>query len=286
MSPIGKIFTVLNLVLAGLFLGWAANAVSAGTDFKTKYEAEATRTKELETALGQTKSTLVTEKQEVEAARARMQAERDEALATLTRLREDLTKQEANNGELRSSITKIETSLEGINARAEKATEDAKRALTAQSEAEKARMTAEAAQRDAEAKFADLQQQLATAENNIADLEKTRETMRKESESVRTQLETLVAQTGVSLADLSAMPLIEGRVVSTVASPEPGLVAINKGRNDGVKPGFTFEIYDGSTYKGQVRVDYVHDTTCSAVILRTVKGQTIRQGDNASTRLQ
>jgi predicted nucleic acid-binding Zn-ribbon protein len=286
MSPIAKIFTVLNLVLAALFLGWAANAVSAGTDFKKRYEDEASAHKATQAALGTEKSTLVAKAQELENARNRLMAERDEANANLTRLREDLTKQESRNGELGASITQIQTTLEGINSRAEKAQEDAKRALQAQSEAEKARMTAEAAQRDAESKFADLQQQLGAAETSIADLEKTRESMRKEATALQNQLDTLVSKTGVSLAEITAMPLIQGRVISTVDTPAPGLVAINKGKTDNVKPGYTFEIYNGGTYKGQVRVDYVHDTTCSAVIVRPVPGQTIRQGDSASTSLR
>ena len=74
--------------------------------------------------------------------------------------------------------------------------------------------------------------------------------------------------------------------VRVVTSPDrPGRDQTRVGA-DGVKPGYTFEIYDGATYKGQVRVDYVHDNTCSAMILRTRPGQTIRQGDSASTRLR
>ena len=40
MSSIGKIFTVLNLILAAAFLGWAVHAVNANNEFKTKFEKE------------------------------------------------------------------------------------------------------------------------------------------------------------------------------------------------------------------------------------------------------
>jgi hypothetical protein len=81
------------------------------------------------------------------------------------------------------------------------------------------------------------------------------------------------------------MPLIEGRVLDVAMNVQPGLIAINQGSANGVERGFTFEVYDGKTYKGQVRVEYVHENVCSALILRAVPGQKIKQGDSASTRL-
>ena len=49
--------------------------------------------------------------------------------------------------------------------------------------------------------------------------------------------------------------------------------------------GYTFEIYDGKNYKGQVRVENVREDMCTALILRTEEGQTIQSGDKAATRL-
>ena len=42
MSPIGRIFTVLNLILAAAFLGWASNTLATSKQFKDKYETEKT----------------------------------------------------------------------------------------------------------------------------------------------------------------------------------------------------------------------------------------------------
>ena len=62
-------------------------------------------------------------------------------------------------------------------------------------------------------------------------------------------------------------------------------VAVNVGSVQGVKRGYTFEIFDGATYKGQVRIEFVHGDMASGLITRTVPGQSIRQGDGATTRL-
>ena len=99
------------------------------------------------------------------------------------------------------------------------------------------------------------------------------------------QRDAIVAKTGVSLDQVMAQPDIAGAVISVKNDPAPGLVAINKGANDGVLRGTTFEIFQGKVYKGQVRVEFVHPTFSSAVIVRTTDGSTISQGDNAVTNL-
>ena len=38
MSSIGKIFVFVNLVLAGLFVGWAAKALNENSDWKAKHD--------------------------------------------------------------------------------------------------------------------------------------------------------------------------------------------------------------------------------------------------------
>lgn len=58
---------------------------------------------------------------------------------------------------------------------------------------------------------------------------------------------------------------------------------IDKGRQDGVEIGFTFDLYLGSKYKAHVRVLEIQETTCTSEIL----GETseVAKGDSASTVL-
>ena len=65
---------------------------------------------------------------------------------------------------------------------------------------------------------------------------------------------------------------------------QSGLVALNVGSAAGVKRGMTFEIFNGRTYKGQVRVENVHENMCSALIVGTPTAA-IGQGDSAATNL-
>ena len=78
---------------------------------------------------------------------------------------------------------------------------------------------------------------------------------------------------------------INGRVLQVNFDLKPGLVALNVGAEAGVTRGMTFQIYSGSTWKGQVRVENVQPGMSSALILDMKQGETINQGDSAATIL-
>jgi len=285
MSSIGKIFVVLNLVLAAVFVGWAMNAVSTGDSWKLKHEtAVATAGKDklaLDAELSKVRADLgLTKSDNLSVISARDEAKR--AQERLTTENSELT---SANATLRASVTNIETTLGEIAAAREKAEADSKRAMTAQSEAEAARREALLAQQTAEEAKAAADAQLREIQNQVASLEKEKTKLINESASLKTSLDTLVATTGTSLASITAVEKIDGAVLGIDTSVAPGLVAINAGQTQGVRRGHTFEIFDGGTYKGQVKIEFVHADMSSGLITRTVPGQTIRQGDGASTRL-
>jgi len=285
MSSIAKIFSVVNLVLAGLFLGWAANALNTNAEFKSKYDAEVVAHKATRDQLGTEKSTLLTQKQEAEKLADRLRAEKDEADRKADAVSKDLDSERAKNGQMSANLTALTTNVAQIEENRNKLQADKDKAVQASHDAEKARDAAIAKQMEAEKKFGDSDGELTKAKTSIADLEKANTSLEKDKKSADTQLSTLVAATNTKLSDITPMPLIEGKVLDISTSIEPGLVAINKGDSDGVKRGFTFELYDGKTYKGQARVEYVHPNMCSAILVRTVRGEKIHQGDNAATRL-
>ena len=285
MSPIAKLFTVINVVLAGVFLGWAANSLSKADSWKKLHDDLKVKAAATEAALGTEKSGLLAKQAELEAARVALLGERDSAQSDVERLKGQLADEERKNNEMRGSVTTISASIDNLTAQNKQLADARDTAQQAAREAEKEKEAAVAAQSAAELKASELETSLHTAEGNVADLEKANTTLKKEVESLTTNFEALAKFTNTSIGDFTAMPQIEGRVLDVAMNVKPGLIAINKGSAHGVKPGYTFEVYDGRTYKGQVRVEYVHENVCSALVLRTVDGQQIRQGDAASTRL-
>lgn len=285
MSSIGKIFVVLNLVLAAAFVGWAANAVSTSGDYKKKYE-------DAVAAAGKDKMALDEELKKVRAdlglSKTDLQnavSARDEAKRAQERLTTENKDLASANATLGASITKIETTLGEITASRDKAFDDTKKALAAQKAADEARRTAELAQQAAEEAKAAAEGQLRDVQAQVASLEKEKTKLVNETASLQTSLDSLVAMTGTPISEVTSVAKIDGAVLGIDTSVAPGLVAINVGSTQGVKRGHTFDIFDGATYKGQVKIEFVHADMSSGLITRPVPGQTIRQGDGATTRL-
>jgi hypothetical protein len=285
MSPIGRIFIVLNLILAALFLGWAATHLGTSQDFKKRHEttqAEFDQYKEEKEAEANGLRAQIAQQED---SMSNVRGERDTADADRARLQSDLETARSRNTALDADVKGINASLSNydetnrqLQARLEQATTDSRAADEARRDAEDGLDAAEEAQRTAE-------EQLASSEKRIADMEADHTGLQRQVQDLDTQLQTLVDYTGVSAAEIIAMPVIDGAVLQVVNTTDPGLVAINKGQSDGVKRGFTFDIYHGSQYKGQVRVESVQPNMCTAVIIRTVDGARIGQGDAATTRI-
>jgi predicted nucleic acid-binding Zn-ribbon protein len=285
MSPIAKLFIVLNVVLAGVFLGFAAKALNTESSYKIQYDTEKKAGEDYKTSSSTEKAKILADKAEVEKARDAMQGERDAARAEIERLKNQVADQERANNEMRASVDKIAKSIDDVMAKSNALSDARDKAVQAQRDAEKARDEAIAARAASDAKAGELETKLHSSEGQVSDLEKTSTSLKKEVDKLNTNLASLQAATNVKLDEIVSLPQIDGRVLEVSSAVDPGLISINKGEADGVKRGFTFEIYDGKTYKGQARVEYVHQNSCSALLIRPVQGQKVRQGDSASTRI-
>ena len=285
MSAIGRVFLVLNLILAATFLGWASTALASRADLSNKLstekEAHASTKKRLEDENSTLRTELNLEKDAKETARSES-AVRLEELRTKDA---ELTQEKSANTDLRSNVAKLSASMGDYNAtntRLEKEKSDALQAASAAA-AEK-----DAAIREREAALA-AQTQAETerekAQGLVATLEKQSQTLKKDNEHLQTKVETLVQ--GLDPEVASAVPVkdIDGRVLQVDMNTKPGLVALNVGTAQGVTRGMVFELYSGSTYKGRARIETVDSNYSSALILGTVSGSQIVQGDNATTKL-
>ncbi len=91
---------------------------------------------------------------------------------------------------------------------------------------------------------------------------------------------------GISADEIAqATPLIDGAVlgVSTVGSSK--IVHLNVGSQDQVAVGHVFEIFNGTTYKGQARVEIVNGNSCTARMIAVNDGTEVMQSDRASTQI-
>ena len=92
-----------------------------------------------------------------------------------------------------------------------------------------------------------------------------------------------VESSGFNLNDLgvTAMPKIDALVVAV----RDGIVVLSVGRDDNVKAGYEFTVYEGDQFLGKVKVENVLGDMSGARVLFTENGATIRTGNKASTVL-
>ncbi len=285
MSPIGRIFSVLNLFLAALFLSWAAMALSSADSFKQQLEtANNEHAAEVERLEGE-KSAAETARSEAVALSDRLNNQLAERTNDRDRLQNEVAELERQHSEVRTTMERLSNSVDTANSSRDDATNAHLAAVEAKNAAEQEAGEALAAKQAAETVAADLRAEIASLKSQLAGKNENLVALRNELSQKETELQTIIDVTGVDAASIVGMPLINGVVIEALYDVEPGLVAINKGSADNVKRGFTFDIYSGADYKGRVRVENVRENTCTAIVTQPVDGKRIGQGDKAATRL-
>lgn len=285
MSPIGRIFSVLNLVLAALFLSWASMALSSADSFRTKYEDEAKEHTATEERLEAEKAAALTAKAAAESRASSLNDQLESEKNNTARLTRDVEGKDQENGEMRANLQRLTESVDEVSSSRDAASAAQLAAVERANAADTAKSEALAAKQAAESQVADLRAQIASLNSQLKDKNADLVALQKQLDNKATELAVLIDATGVDASSIIGMPLINGVVIEALYDVEPGLVAINKGSADKVERGYTFDIYNGADYKGRVRVENVRENTCTAIVTQPVDGKRIGQGDKAATRL-
>jgi predicted RNase H-like nuclease (RuvC/YqgF family) len=284
MSTIGKFFVVLNLVLAGLFVGSAAALIGEADSFRQQYEAEQTAKNDLQASMDEEVGRLQSLNNQAQSEVARLQGDNSTLNAEKTALTESLETERQQNGDLRESLQTIEGKLgdlEGTNRDQANQLDNLRRqydtvrqerddALDAREQALATANAAEDSANMANGRASDLELELARALDR--------------AEQSEAQLGTVVALYDVDLASISAQPQMEGSVLSVDYVDGNAYVVINLGRKDGVQRGYSYDVYNGATYKGRIQVQTVNDSKSAATVSLAGSAQ-IAAGDRIVTRL-
>jgi predicted RNase H-like nuclease (RuvC/YqgF family) len=275
MSSIGKILIVVNVVLSGLVLGAAGALLSKTEDAKThitklegqvktaesaKADAEAQYT-ERERALTAEKTRLEEDKSDLEVARDNADNKAQRLEVDNQQLRDDITK-------INAKLDTLDSSLTGTMTRNQELTD---MNATLREEAMKAKTEAQ----QSEMGKRDLEDQIAEAKRKVQELED--------------QIATLSqAPAGGAMAAGgpagASMPHIEATVKEV--NFENGFVVLDKGRNQSVERGYTFNVSRDGTYLGRVKVDQLYANYATALIEEQVPNARFQTGDVASTQAQ
>ena len=283
MSTIGKFFVVLNLALAGLFVGSAASLIGKSDSYRTQYEAEVQAKADLEAEKDAKISEMTSNLQQSQSERGRLNSDNSSLTAGATALTEDLASEQQKNADLRESLQSIEgklSDLEGTNGELNSELSGLRRQYeSVRTERDGALDSRDSA--NATANSAVEEANFATGKSSDLTLELARETER--ANQAEAQLATVVSLYGIDMNSIGAQPAMEGMVTSVSSADGTTYVVINLGKNDKVQPGFTYDVFNGSVYKGRIFVHTVNESKSAATV--DMFNAPIAAGDRVVTRL-
>ena len=285
MSPIGRVFIVLNCVLAGAFVGFSGSYLQKQHNYKEQLNvAKAAHKADQET--------WTTEKTRLESERAQFELAKSTTETKLGERDVQLASIQDENKQLQQQLASMEGDLKGLRSTAEAANSQSKAAMdqalaafkrseefqTTKDEAVRAKDAAEAENRTLKGTIAARDATVSEKDLAIADLNKEKNEL---------NLLVSVAQQNGFVPGLAA-PTLNG-TVSHVANnlctisitDNPGKVDI---QDQISKRSFSFAIYDASGYKGEAVVTAYHAKDNAVTCNLMLQKGTIKEGDKASTK--
>jgi predicted nucleic acid-binding Zn-ribbon protein len=282
MSPIGRIFVIINLALSAAFLGFASNNLSAAQKYRGQFDAVTAELASTKTSMQAEIDQITSDRDAANLMRTEMRNQKEALDAKNTALEQELasatdelSELKSDMGNISSSIGDLSSSLDDMKSQVAQANEARAEAINARRDAENARDAAVAAKERADDRSNGLSADLAQAERDLTATSRS-------LDDANTTIAMIVEATGIDISRGVGAPQIDGAVLQYRADQK--LVHINRGTNNKVKRGYIFEIYSGNTYKGQARVEVVNPDTCTAVVVATT-GSEIAQGDLVSTQI-
>lgn len=284
MSTIGRVFLVLNLILAGIFVGFAGTYLQRDADWRSQHDVLKTDTdnkiKELTRDYGSERTKLEEQK--------RVNAQLSTNIASLNneieKLRADNTTKERRVAEFEGTLKQLSASLGKMDAALSTTQNESKTAMERAIAAEKAQQEAVAAMDQAKKDLDEANFKIKNNEQHITeqDAKLAQLTQELREEKVLTGLYQERAPGLLS----TIQPAVSGQVTFVGNSKNTVTIAVNAGAEN-LKPGASFAIWnEREGYKGEAHVtDYEPGQKYCFARVDVAVGEKIQTGDAAATNL-
>ena len=287
MSPIGRVFIVLNLFLAGGFAVMAGQLLNKQANYKQML-ADEMDLHEKDVAEKDAKiSDLVAEKGNIDVAKTTLEQQLDAARNTVAKLQDDNKRLSELTSSQSADLKKAVSLQEAANTSAQAAFAQAKEAYDASIKAQAVRDDAVRAKDAAVAENSNFRNDIAALNETISRKDQEILGLRRDN----SEKGLLIAAAKVrGFSEAMAAPSLSGTVTNasgrlcTISiSANPGNVDIQDQIN---RRPFSFAIFDDSGYKAEaVATSYVESANAVMCTIRVRNGgATIRTGDKASTQ--
>ena len=287
MSPIGRVFIVLNLFLAGGFAVMAGQLLNKQANYKQMHADVSAEKDAAEKKFVQQIEDLKTERGNAENAKTSFETQLAAAQTANANLQDENKRLSELTSSQAADLKKAVSLQEAANTNAQAAFAQAKDAYEASIEAQKVRDdavrlkdTAEAENRNLKNEIASLNETVGSKDQQILALERdnSEKDLLISAAKVRGFSEAMAAP---SLS--GTVTNASGRLCTISISANPGGVDIQDQIN---RRPFSFAIFDDSGYKAEaVATSYVESANAVMCTIRIRNGgATIRTGDKASTQ--
>ena len=284
MGTFAKVFIVVNLVLAVVFLGAASTLLGTIDDYKTKWtdvtddlKAKTKSWEAKERQLDDDIDLLKTQKNKAQNENSTLRAEEERRNVEWQALKNEfnqrtqtLEKQAASLTDLERDLSAAREEIAAANSKYEKALADTR----------SAKQTADDLRNDLEREKVARKQ----VEADLASCQKEKTTLAEDNAKKSNLIAMINARLGADWAkDLQAMPDINGQV--TGVDEDLNIVLVSVGTDDEVKVGFTMVVYRGGEYVGQLIIDKVGPDYAAGHMDQGVSKSFPMKGDDVATQL-
>lgn len=280
MSTLGKVFTVLVLILSLVYLGITATLFAYRTDYKTALANEKAARKaevaEKDKAF-QEKSDEVKLKETQNGA---VMEAMNKAFAAQSEAEKSSKDWQEKYGSLEKEITLLRGNYETIATKINEKDQVIAQLTTQLDEANKVKTEAVTAKDAAETKLLDTQSRLSSAEKNLVDLEKQYIQKVKELEESKGKL-SMVPPDAIP-AEARGVKAVDGKVLAV--SKVMNLLIVNVGKERGVEVGDQFTVYRGDKFVGKIQVEKADKDWSSARMIEDFKRLDPTVGDDITSK--
>ncbi|HEB53601.1 MAG TPA: hypothetical protein ENI87_10150 [bacterium] len=287
MSPIGRVFIVLNLVLAGGFAFVAGDHLKNQHNWKVKYEQADEARKADNTRLSQQIADLEVKLGNAETAKSTFQTQVDSLRNELANKEDDIKRltalTDSQAADLKKAVSLQEanqTTIASLVRDSQEANKAAIAAISEKDEAIRAKDAAEGKQAELEQTIAALNATVSKKDLQIAELSKDNEAQK---------LLVSVARANGFIPSMAAptlsgtVTMASGRLCTISVAENPGNVDI---QDQIERNPFHITIYDASGFKAEA-VATKYEPSANAIlcnVILTKDGKQIKTGDSASTK--
>jgi hypothetical protein len=277
MTLLGRIFTLLVLLLSVAFFMVSLIANSTHIDHKKKLAAFQTQAKQLETTNEQLKTLI----EQLQTSKAQEQAARRMALSALQ------TQLESSKEQLAQATKELNDKAGALTAQTQQLgeTHDRVAILTRQNEAVKAEIDKIITDRNEQRRKAiDLTDRLNNLQSVEQDLRDQIAQLQKDSTLYQAKWETAASAlkvAGIKDPDDVPPPGLKGEVLSVGTNQ----VVVSVGKDDGLREGHYLEVYRGGTYLARIEIQTVQDDKALGKVLTSFRKGYIQAGDKVAAKV-